>query len=266
MSFSCEHCGFKNNEIQAAGSVQLRGTHYELRLTDMADFGRQMVKADSATAKFIELDIEIPAGRGQLTNVEGLLLGVVDDLEMDQEARREQQPDVYAKLEEVISRGRAMLAGSAFPFRVTLDDPAGNSWIAPDPHDGVGKLEKRDYERTAEQNAELGLADTTAAAVATSGSEGVIPVGGQGHLDVNDDLVPNEVYSFPASCPGCAHPCTTHMKMVDIPHFKQVVLMSTVATTAATGPTTSRRAARSPTWVGAPRYASARPSTSPATS
>jgi len=44
----------------------------------------------------------------------------------------------------------------------------------------------------------------------------------------DDDIIPNEVYSFPATCPGCTRHCVTHMKMVDIPHFKQVVIMSTV--------------------------------------
>ncbi|KAL1896772.1 nucleolar zinc-finger protein [Sporothrix stenoceras] len=244
MSFRCEHCGFQNNEIQAAGSVQVRGTHYELRLTNMDDFSRQVVKADTAVAKFIELDIEIPAGRGQLTNVEGMLSGIVADLEMDQEARKEQQPEVYEKLNEVITKAKAMLAGESFPFRVSLDDPAGNSWIAPDLHDGVGKWEKREYLRTAEQNTALGLVDTgaeagdsatagtvtssTGMAGGLSGSDGVIPVGGQGRLNENDDIIPNEVYTFPASCPGCMHPAITHMKMVDIPHFQQVVLMSTL--------------------------------------
>ncbi|KAJ9138680.1 Zinc finger protein ZPR1 [Pleurostoma richardsiae] len=225
MSFSCDHCGFHNNEIQAAGSVQPKGTHYELRLTALPDFSRTVVKADTATVKFIELDLEIPAGRGQLTNVEGLLTHVIDDLEATQDDRRAQAGDeVYTKVAEVIAKGRAMLAGEAFPFRVAVDDPAGNSWIAPDLRDGVGKWEKREYTRTPEQNELLGLADTED----TSGAAGVIPVGGQGRLDESDNIIPNEVYSFPASCPGCMHPCTTHMKMVDIPHFKQVVLMSTV--------------------------------------
>ncbi len=57
----------------------------------------------------------------------------------------------------MIAKAKAMLAGESFPFRVTVDDPAGNSWIAPDLHDGVGKWEKREYERTPEQNSELGL-------------------------------------------------------------------------------------------------------------
>lgn len=219
MSFSCEHCNLQNNEIQAAGTVQPKGTHYELRLTVGDDFQRQVVKSDTATVKFIELDLEIPAGRGQLTNVEGLLMTVIDDLDLGQEARKEQQPEVYGKVAEIIVKGRSMLAGTGFPFRLYVDDPAGNSFIAPDLKDGVGKWEKREYLRTSEQNTSLGLSD--------SAGDVNAPVTTQA-LTADGDIVPNEVYSFPATCPGCMHPCTTHMKMVDIPHFKQVVLMSTV--------------------------------------
>lgn len=219
MSFECPHCNTKNNEIQAAGMVQLKGTHYELRLTKPEDFNRQVVKSDTATVKFIELDLEIPAGKGQLSNVEGLLTTVVDDLEMGQEARKEQMPEVYPKVAEIITRARAMLAGEAFPFRFYVDDPAGNSFIAPDLKDGVGKWEKREFVRTAEQNAALGLSDSAGFEDPSVNNPG---------LTAEGDIIPDEVYSFPASCPGCMHPCTTHMKMVDIPHFKQVVLMSTV--------------------------------------
>ncbi|KAK4132949.1 zf-ZPR1-domain-containing protein [Trichocladium antarcticum] len=210
MSFSCDHCGFHNNEIQPAGSFQPKGAHYELRLTDMADYERQIVKSDTATIKFIELDVEVPAGKGQLTNIEGLLTTVIDDLAFSQDTRKEQTPELYAQVAEVIARGRKMLAGESFPFRVSVDDPAGNSFIAPDPRDGVGKWSKREYLRTPEQNAALGLADTSK----------------QGLYD-EDNIVPEQVYEFPASCPGCLHPCTTKMQMVEIPHFRQVVIMNT---------------------------------------
>ncbi|KHN98289.1 zinc finger protein zpr1 [Metarhizium album ARSEF 1941] len=218
MSFSCEHCNVQNNEIQAAGTVQPKGTHYELRLTSLQDLSRQVVKSDTATVKFIEMDLEIPPGRGQLTNVEGLLSTVIDDLEMDQEARKQGSPEVAEKISAIIAKGRSMLAGDSFPFRFYVDDPAGNSFIAPDLKDGVGKWEKREFTRTPEQNALLGLGDT---------SETPADFTNPG-LAADGEIIPNEVYSFPASCPGCMHPCTTHMKMVDIPHFKQVVLMSTV--------------------------------------
>ncbi|ATY59512.1 zinc finger protein zpr1 [Cordyceps militaris CM01] len=224
MSFSCEHCGFQNNEIQPAGTIQPKGAHFELRLTDLDDFNRQVIKSDSAVVKFIELDLEIPAGRGQLSNVEGLLTTAIDDLEIGLEARKEQAPEVYTKLVEIIAKGRAMLAGESFPFRVYVDDPSGNSFIAPKLKDGVGKWAKREYARTSEQNAALGLADSdVSAAVAAN-------VGGMSNPGLTDDgeIIPDEVYNFPATCPGCMHACITHMKMVDIPHFQQVVLMSTV--------------------------------------
>jgi len=214
MSFRCDECGFQNNEIQSANEYQSRGARYELRLFDMGDFERQVVKSDTAMVKFIELDVEVPPGRGQLTNVEGLLSTVLEDLESNQDARREQQPEIAGKVQDIIDKGRAMLAGSGFPFRVAIDDPAGNSFIAPDPRDGVGKWEKRDYLRNSEQNEMLGLADTR-----TSINTGL------GELDGN--VVSDQVYQFPSHCPGCMHPCTTNMKMVDIPHFRQVVLMNT---------------------------------------
>ncbi|KAI3323850.1 zinc finger protein zpr1 [Xylariaceae sp. AK1471] len=212
MSFRCDHCNFSNSEIQSAGTIQPKGSSYLLRLTDMADFERTVVKADTAVVKFIELDVEVPPGRGQLTNVEGLLSTVINDLELGQEARKEQMPEIYEKVAQIITKGRAMLAGEAFPFRVSVDDPAGNSWISPNMRDGVGKWEKRDYVRTPEQNEALGLAATDESAA--NGVE-------------NEEIVPDQVYEFPAHCPGCMHACTTRMTMVDIPHFKAVVLMST---------------------------------------
>ncbi len=223
MSFFCPHCNFKNSEIQSAGEIQQKGAKYELRLTENPDFARQVVKSDTCIVKFIELDIEVPAGRGQLTNVEGLLSMILEDLELQQPERKVQTPEVWAKIEEIVAKGRKMIAGESFPFRVDLDDPAGNSWIEPDQKDGVGKWSKVEYARTPEQNEALGLG---------AGDEEEPTAGTAGQPTAtnfeDDDIVPNEVYSFPATCPGCTKSCVTHMKMVEIPHFKQVVIMSTV--------------------------------------
>jgi len=225
MSFYCPHCSFKNAEIQSAGEIQQKGSRFELRLTSLPDFARQVVKSDSGIVKFIELDIEVPAGRGQLTNVEGLLSMIIEDLELKQPERKEQIPEVWVKIEEIIKKGRDMLAGLSFPFRLSLDDPSGNSWIEPDQKDGVGKWSKVEYSRTPEQNESIGLGDGSEEPAneeqATSGEPAT------GDIE-NEDIVPNEVYSFPAHCPGCTRSCVTHMKMVEIPHFKQVVIMSTV--------------------------------------
>lgn len=225
MSFYCPHCNFKNSEIQSAGEIQQKGSRYELRLTTAADFARQVVKSDTSVVKFIELDIEIPAGRGQLTNVEGLLSMILEDLELQQPARKEQIPEVWAKIEEIIQDGRKMISGERFPFRIALDDPAGNSWIEPDQKDGVGKLSRVEYARSEEQNEALGLGSGEEAAK----EEATATAGQPTAANLEDvDIIPNEVYSFPATCPGCTRYCVTNMKMVEIPHFTEVVIMSTV--------------------------------------
>ncbi|KFY06743.1 hypothetical protein V492_07791 [Pseudogymnoascus sp. VKM F-4246] len=221
MSFNCPHCSFKNSEIQSAGEIQQKGIHCELRLTSLPDFARQVVKSDTCVVKFIELDVEVPAGRGQLSNIEGLLSMVLEDLEVGQKARKEQQPEVYTAIEAILTKGRKMLDGMAFPFRVSLDDPSGNSLIEPDQKDGVGKLLRTEYPRTPEQNEALGLGDG-------ANDENNANGGAVAAQEEDADIIPNEVYSFPATCPGCTKACTTHMKMVEIPHFKQVVIMSTV--------------------------------------
>ena len=149
---------------------------------------------------------------------------ILEDLELQQPERKEQIPEIWAKIEEIIAKGRQMIAGKSFPFRLSLDDPAGNSWIEPDQKDGVGKWSKVEYARTAAQNEALGLGDSEEKAGAPTGATGQPSA-----VSVEDeDIIPNEVYSFPATCPGCTRPCITHMKMVEIPHFKQVVIMSTV--------------------------------------
>lgn len=248
MSFACEHCGFRNSEIQSAGEIQPRGAKYVFKVEKEEDLQRQVVKADVALFRIEDLDLEIPAGRGQYTNIEGLVSNVKEDLASLQEERMKQMPEVGEKVAEVIRTLGDMLEGKRYPFTVSVDDMSGNSWIEPSPRDSSGKYSKHQYNRTAQQNATLGLGDDVpqpgsghnhddgAAAPSTTirpeyqahnMGEGFTADRDQTNVD-NDEIVENEVYSFPASCPGCTRPCATNMKMVNIPHFKQVVLMSTV--------------------------------------
>ncbi len=209
MSFSCDKCSYQNNEIQPAGTFQLKGAHYGLRLTALPDFERQVVKSDTATVKFIELDVEVPAGRGQLTNVEGLLTNIIDDLESDQEAREEQAPEVYAKIDEIITRAAPCLREMHFPSACMLTILPVGSFIALTLAMVLASGRSASTSATPSRTKLWASPDT-----ATTG------------LDT-DNIIPDQVYQFPASCPGCMHPCVTNMKMVDIPHFQQVVLMNT---------------------------------------
>jgi len=241
-SFTCDHCGFKNSEIQSAGRIQEKGSKYRFKVEDNVDMQRRVVKGETCIFRVEDIDLEVPAGKGQFTTIEGIVTTVRDDLDQHQEARMEQMPEVAKQVGGVIDKLTKMIDGESFPFTVTADDPSGNSWIEPSPRDTTAKYKKDDYKRTAAQNAIMGIGDevpepsTQSQAPETeirpeyqaTGMVGSTPMPERQGNNVDDeDIVENEVYSFPAHCPGCTQPCDTHMKMVNIPYFKKVVLMST---------------------------------------
>lgn len=242
MSFSCLKCNFQNSEIQSAGEIQQRGVHFTFKLDSAADLQRQIVKSDTAVFRIEELDLEIPPGRGQLTNIEGLLSMIRQDLGTKQEERRQLDEGLYQKIQTILDTLDAMTSGTRLPFSISLNDSAGNSSVEPSPTDGTGKYSRHEYPRTPEQNAALGLApnaesstdDDTQAPPPVLRPEyhannmtPALPSADPNTLLNNDEIVENEVYSFPSSCPGCTKPCATNMKMVRIPHFEEVVIMST---------------------------------------
>ncbi|PVI02073.1 zinc finger protein-like protein zpr1 [Periconia macrospinosa] len=237
MSFECPHCHFKNTEVQPAGEIQQRGAKITLRIDNADDLSRQIVKSDTASFRVEDIDLEIPPGRGQLSNVEGILSMVAQDLEQKQDERKEVMPEIYEKIQGVIASIRDMASGTKVPFKITVDDPAGNSSIEPSPEDTAAKYFRHEYPRSPEQNAALGLGDTSTSTEAPATeirpeykANQMYPHMPEQPMvnNVDEEIFENQVYAFPATCPGCTKPCTTNMKMVNIPHFKQVVLMSTV--------------------------------------
>lgn len=60
MSFECEHCGCKNNEIQSGDKVQEKGALIKCVITSSKDMNRQIIKSDYATVKIPEIEFEIP--------------------------------------------------------------------------------------------------------------------------------------------------------------------------------------------------------------
>lgn len=252
MSFSCPSCHFQNSEIQSAGEIQQRGVRYNFKPDCVQDLQRQIVKGDSCVIKVEDVDLEMPAGRGQLTNLEGLFRMVIADLQGGQEARKELQPEVAEQIDVVIERLIRIVTGESLPCTIKFDDPAGNSSLEPNPSDGSGKYIRAEYPRTTAQNEVLGLSsgpdeakDTPAnsapppslhpeySAAAQLYPAPPPPPQQNGHTsDLNgthedEDIIENQVYSFPTACPGCTHPVTVNMKMVRIPHFAEVVIMST---------------------------------------
>ncbi|XP_054853282.1 zinc finger protein ZPR1 [Eublepharis macularius] len=212
-SFACRSCGWTNAEIQSAGRLQERGVRYTLAVRAKQDLNREVVKTDCAAARIPELEFEIPAfsQKGALTTIEGIIDRAIAGLEQDQPVRRETDPGAAGKIDEFISKlKRLKEVNEAFTF--ILDDPSGNSFVenphAPQKDEG---LVVAHYKRSAQQAAMLGIQEEES---------------DEKSVDSADDLR-NEVLQFNTNCPECNAPAKTNMKVVQIPHFKEVVIMAT---------------------------------------
>lgn len=61
ISFTCEQCGYQNNEIQSGAPVAELGVRYILTVETLDDLNRQVVKSDYASIKIPMVDFEIPS-------------------------------------------------------------------------------------------------------------------------------------------------------------------------------------------------------------
>ncbi|KAN0063856.1 nucleolar zinc-finger protein [Thecaphora frezii] len=273
VSFQCDHCGNRNNEIQSAGQIQEKGCLYTVHITNPEDLNRQVVKSEWCTVVIPELQIEIPPKKGQLTTVEGIVSDTLRDLELDQPVRKHTAPEAYEKIEQLCDKlrdilgevkqdedaaaasGEAEVGSSGLrshgpiggststltaeekanrklpPFSIRLDDPSGNSFVEfMGAVEGRGmsdaKWSKRDYPRTKEQNEMLGLAAPAAGAVSADGDEEGIG-GGFSKKDGETEFDNEEIFTFAGTCSSCNAPLDTRMKKVNIPYFKDIIIMST---------------------------------------
>uniref|UniRef100_A0A8C2HPA8 Zinc finger protein ZPR1 n=1 Tax=Cyprinus carpio TaxID=7962 RepID=A0A8C2HPA8_CYPCA len=194
-SFSCPHCNWTNTEIQSAGRIQEQGVLYTLQVKTKEDMNREVVKSDSASTRIPQLDFEIPAftQKGSLSTIEGLLDRAVAGLEQDQPIRK------VCVLFFII-------------IKLIIDDPSGNSFIEnPFAPQKDTALTVTHYKRTPEHNAALGIEEEE-----------------NDEKPGNDlDAMRNEVLVFNTNCPECNAPANTNMKLVQIPHFKEVIIMAT---------------------------------------
>ncbi|GBC08465.1 hypothetical protein RclHR1_08130008 [Rhizophagus clarus] len=227
MSFDCEHCGFSNNEVQFAGAISEKGSVYTCTINDKQDLDRQLVKSETASIKIKEIDLEIPATtkRGCLTTIEGIISSIVEDLSADQLVRKEMDEVNYEKIEVIIQKLKRYLENKE-SFTIIVDDPAGNSYIeslcvsTPDP-----KLHVNHYVRTCDMDISLGL---NIPDDQQDGAETTNVTYNNDDLNRNDsDSDVPEVMTFPANCSHCNATSETKMHILDIPHFKEVIIMAT---------------------------------------
>ncbi|XP_063235643.1 zinc finger protein ZPR1 [Bacillus rossius redtenbacheri] len=219
MSFSCEKCGFKNNEMQSGGKVEEKGGHIVLRVASPSDLNRQVVKSDFTSVQIPELEFEIPAQsqKGEVTTVEGIIDRSIQGLEQDQVVRRIQNPEVACQIDTFVEKLKK-LKELQTPFTLVLDDASGNTFVenreAPRQDPAV---QVRSFARTKEQDHALGIYSAEERGLLEPSDPGRFPL----------ESLESEVLQFRTDCPGCGAPCETNMKLTNIPYFKEVVIMAT---------------------------------------
>lgn len=227
MSFECDHCGFKNNEMQSGAETKSFGCRYTLRVQNVKDLNRKVVKSDYSSFKIIELDFEIPAQsqRGEVTTVEGVIDRAIIGLEQDQVVRRIQHPEAAAQIDEFCDSLRKLKLGEK-PFTIVIEDISGNSFVenpkAPHPDH---QLTETHFRRTADQDKLLGVFTKAEIDEANDMEDVLLKPISEGTWPLEE--LQGEVLRFQTQCPECSADCDTNMKMTSIPHFKEVVIMAT---------------------------------------
>lgn len=232
MSFSCDHCGFQNNEIQPGGEIQEKGIRITLKVNSMKDLNRRIVKSDFSKVRLDELDFEIPSQtqKGEVTTVEGIFERSITGLEQDQDRRRIDNPEAAKTIDDFVIALKKLRTMET-PFTLIIEDISGNSAIenldAPHPDHGCST---KWFNRTIEQDHLLGIFTNAELNEVEKPVEKVKKLGILEKVEEGEwtlEELHGEVLRFPTNCPECLSPAETNMKVTSIPHFKDVVIMST---------------------------------------
>ncbi|KAI6122694.1 zf-ZPR1-domain-containing protein [Pisolithus croceorrhizus] len=182
MSTNCENCGYRDNEVKSGAAISEKGKRITLRIEDREDLSRDILKSETCGLTIPEIDLALQPGTlgGRFTTVEGILEQVYEELSakvytagdsstmVDEDRQKfqhflKQLKEVrypyhhWAREYDVLF---AQITNAQKPFTLILDDPLANSYLqnlyAPDPDPN---MEIVTYERTWQQNEELGLND-----------------------------------------------------------------------------------------------------------
>jgi len=158
--FKCDNCGYKTTEVNGGGGMSEKGTKFTLSVETEDDLNRDIFKSE--TSKIIIPEVGFETDQGSLgslfTTVEGIIDKICDQLynmpfSTGDSSVNNEINDFIKKLRELQKLKQK--------FTLILDDPISNSFIFPIEGNNQNdtRLKKEEYERTWEQNEELGIND-----------------------------------------------------------------------------------------------------------
>ncbi|XP_068665335.1 uncharacterized protein [Aristolochia californica] len=164
MASTCDACGYRSSELKPGGRISEKGKKITLHVKNIKDLSRDVIKSDSASVRVPELDLELASGTlgGIVTTVEGLITKISENLERVHgftfgdslvESNRKKWQDFNSSLTKLLQLDSS--------WTLIIDDALANSFVAPvtDIIEDDKQLIFEEYQRSWEQNEELGLND-----------------------------------------------------------------------------------------------------------
>ncbi|PON74170.1 Zinc finger, ZPR1-type [Trema orientale] len=168
-------------KLKPGGRISEKGKRISLRVKNTKDLSRDVIKSDTAGVKIPELDLELASGTlgGIVTTVEGLITKISESLERVHGFTFGDSLDEYKRSKWLDFKTRLnKILGLEEPWTLIIDDALANSFVAPVTDDikDDHQLTFEEYERSWEQNEELGLndMDTSSADIAYNSTETTI--------------------------------------------------------------------------------------------
>ncbi|KAG8385125.1 hypothetical protein BUALT_Bualt03G0009200 [Buddleja alternifolia] len=177
MASSCDSCGYRSSEVKPGGRIPDKGKKITVHVKNIKDLSRDVIKSDTASVIIPELKLELGSGTlgGLVTTVEGLISKIGESLERVHgftfgDSLDDTKKSKWKEFRTTLDK----LKGLEEPWSLIIDDALANSFVAPATDDikDDNQLTFEEYERSWEQNEELGLndMDTSAADVAYTSS------------------------------------------------------------------------------------------------
>lgn len=157
--FKCQICGYKSTEVKGGGGISEKATKITLKISCEEDFNRDLFKSETAKIIIPELQFETDTGSmgSMYTTVEGVIDKLIQNIDEIPFSHGDSNEDnslanFIQKLKNLVSERQE--------FTLIIDDSLSNSFISsPYFPENDPRLEKLEYERSWDQNEELGIND-----------------------------------------------------------------------------------------------------------
>lgn len=160
MAFFCEEWGFRSVEVKQGGGISAKGKRVTLKVNNERDMSRDLYKGDDWEVSIPEADLVLAPGSlgGIYTTVEGLISKIHDKLE-EVNPFASGDSSLNEKFLKFLRYLEKLKEGNT-EFTLILDCPLANCYIySPLYPDEDPQVIVEEYERTHEQNEDLGVND-----------------------------------------------------------------------------------------------------------